>query len=122
MTTMQVDDSAVPMMARGVLLSSIMPSLFLAMIDQTIVSTVLPSIGASLGNFERIVWIVVVCLGATAIFAPVYGRLGDVLGRRRLMTVALTVSLTGSLLCAAARPSNFWLLRAPCKGLAAAAF
>lgn len=117
MTTTGPDDAAEPMMARSVLLSSIMPPLFLAMIDQTIVSTALPSIAASLGNFERIAWIVVAYLGATAISAPVYGRLGDAFGRRRFMTIALSVSLVGSLLCAAAPTFELLVVARALQGL-----
>ena len=94
-----------------------MPPLLLAMIDQTIVSTALPSIAASLGNFDRITWIVVAYLGATAISAPVYGRLGDALGRRRFMTVALILSLVGSLLCAAAPSFELLVVSRALQGL-----
>ena len=74
--------------------------MFLGIMDQTIVSTALPAIAASLGNVERIAWVVVAYLIANAIAAPVYGRLGDAFGRRRLLIVSLFVSMTGSLLCA----------------------
>ena len=51
---------------------------------------------------ERISWIVVSYLVATTIAAPVYGRLGDVLGRKRLMFVALALFIAASFLCAVA--------------------
>lgn len=86
----------------AILLSAVMLPLFLAMIDQTIVATALPAITADLGGFDRLAWVVVAYLGAAAVSAPVYGRLGDAFGRRRLMTAALAVSLAGSLLCAIA--------------------
>jgi len=82
------------------LFPSIMLPMFLGIMDQTIVSTALPAIAASLGNVERIAWVVVAYLIANAIAAPVYGRLGDAFGRRRLLIVSLFVSMTGSLLCA----------------------
>ena len=61
--------------------------MFLAAVDQTIVATALPAIAGSLGDVERVSWVVVSYLVATTIAAPVYGRLGDVLGRRRLLFV-----------------------------------
>lgn len=79
---------------------SIMLPMFLAVVDQTIVATALPAIAGTLGGVERISWIVVGYLVATTVAAPVYGRLGDLLGRRRLMIVALIFFMAASLLCA----------------------
>jgi EmrB/QacA subfamily drug resistance transporter len=79
---------------------SIMLPMFLAVVDQTIVATALPAIAASTGNVERASWIVVSYLIASTIAAPVYGRLGDAFGRRRLMLVALAVFSAASVLCA----------------------
>lgn len=79
---------------------SIMLPMFLAVVDQTIVATALPAIAASLGDVHRLSWVVVAYLVATTIAAPVYGRLGDVLGRRRLMLVALAIFMAASILCA----------------------
>ena len=63
--------------------------MFLAVVDQTIVATALPAIAASTGEVERASWVVVSYLIASTIAAPIYGRLGDAFGRRRLMFVAL---------------------------------
>ena len=80
---------------------SIMLPMFLAVVDQTIVATALPAIVAATGQVERASWIVVSYLIASTIAAPIYGRLGDAFGRRRLMFVALAVFIAASLLCAA---------------------
>ena len=90
---------------------SIMLPMFLAAIDQTIVATALPAIAGSLGEVERVSWVVVSYLVASTIAAPVYGRLGDVLGRRRMMFVALGVFVAASVLCALAS-SIVWLTAA----------
>jgi EmrB/QacA subfamily drug resistance transporter len=79
---------------------SIMLPMFLAALDQTIVATALPSIAGSLGDVERVSWVVVSYLVANTIAAPVYGRLGDALGRKLMMFVALAVFIGASLLCA----------------------
>src|SRR5947209_5207945 len=79
---------------------SIMLPMFLAVIDQTIVATALPAIAASLGGVERVSWVVISYLVAGTVAAPVYGQLGDVFGRRRLMFVALPNFLAASLFCA----------------------
>ena len=75
--------------------------MFLAVLDQTIVATALPSIAAATGEVERASWVVVSYLIASTIAAPIYGRLGDAFGRRRLMFVALAVFIVASALCAA---------------------
>ena len=79
---------------------SIMLPMFLAVVDQTIVATALPAIVAATGQAERASWIVVSYLIASTIAAPIYGRLGDSFGRRRLMFAALAVFILASLLCA----------------------
>src|ERR1700724_1683858 len=81
---------------------SIMLPMFLAVADQTIVATALPAIASSLGNVEQISWIVISYLLATTIAAPIYGRLGDVFGRRLVMYVGLAIFILASVLCALA--------------------
>jgi EmrB/QacA subfamily drug resistance transporter len=81
---------------------SVMLPMFLAAIDQTIVATALPAIAGSLGDIERVSWVVVAYLLANTLAAPVYGRLGDALGRRRMMFTALGVFVAASLFCAVA--------------------
>src|SRR5215471_3624692 len=88
------DSPALPPPTRSAILRvlpSIMLPMFLAVVDQTIVATALPVIGASTGNVQRVSWIVVGYLIASTIAAPAYGRLGDAFGRRRLMFVALSI-------------------------------
>ncbi len=79
---------------------SIMLPMFLAAVDQTIVATALPAIAGTLGDVERVSWVVVAYLVANTIAAPVYGRLGDAIGRRKMMFVALGVFIGASVLCA----------------------
>jgi len=91
--------------------------MFLAMMDQTIVATALPAIAVSLGGIERVSWVVVSYLIAATIAAPVYGRLGDLLGRRRLMFAALAVFTAGSLLSALAPSIEFLTFARVVQGL-----
>ncbi len=98
--------AAVPAPSSRTLFFSVFPAvmlpMFLAAVDQTIVATSLPAIAAELGAVERISWVVVSYLLAATIAAPVYGRLGDALGRRRLLVVAIGIFIAASLLCAVA--------------------
>jgi EmrB/QacA subfamily drug resistance transporter len=79
---------------------SIMLPMFMAAADQTIVATALPAIAGSLGDVERVSWVVVSYLVANTIAAPVYGRLGDAIGRKTMIFVALGVFVLASVLCA----------------------
>ncbi len=74
--------------------------MFIGIMDQTIVATALPTIAATLGSVDLIAWVVAGYLIATAIVAPVYGRLGDAFGRRRMMVVAILVAIAGSIMSA----------------------
>ena len=76
--------------------------MFMAVSDQTIVASALPNMAATLGDVERISWVVVSYLVAATIAAPLYGYLGDVFGRRRLMFVALFLFMGSSILCSLA--------------------
>src|SRR4029453_12540540 len=80
---------------------SVMLPMFLAVADQTIVATALPVMAAKLGGIERAPWIVLSYLIASTVAAPVYGRLGDMFGRRKMMLIGLAVFMAGSVLCAA---------------------
>ncbi len=90
---------------------SVMLPMFMAVSDQTIVASALPAMAASLGDVERVSWVVVAYLVAATIAAPLYGYLGDVFGRRRLMFFALGLFMGASALCALA-PSVLWLAAA----------
>ncbi|HET7849292.1 MAG TPA: MFS transporter, partial [Pseudolabrys sp.] len=96
---------------------SIMLPMFLAVVDQTIVATALPAIAAATGDVERVSWIVVGYLIASTVAAPIYGRLGDAFGRRRLMFVGLGVFILASLLCAAAPTIELLTLARVLQGL-----
>ena len=85
--------------------------MFLAVLDQTIVATALPAIAAATGELERLSWVVVSYLIAATVAAPIYGRLGDSFGRRRVMYYALALFIVASLLCALAS-SVLWLTAA----------
>ena len=79
---------------------SLVLPMFLGVVDQTIVATALPAIAGDLGDVERISWIVTSYLIANTIAAPVYGQLGDALGRKRMMFAALGIMVGASILCA----------------------
>jgi EmrB/QacA subfamily drug resistance transporter len=77
-------------------------AMFLSALDQTIVATALPTIGRALGDFENLSWVVIAYLLTATMVAPLYGKLSDIYGRRRMMLVALGVFMAGSAVSAAA--------------------
>jgi EmrB/QacA subfamily drug resistance transporter len=73
--------------------------LLLASLDQTIVSTALPTIVGDLGGISKLSWVVTAYLLASTVVGPVYGKLGDLYGRKVLLQSAIAIFLVGSALC-----------------------
>ena len=73
--------------------------MLLAALDQTIVATALPTIVGDLGGLERLAWVVTSYLLAQTIVTPIYGKVGDLYGRKRVLQFAVVLFLTGSALC-----------------------
>ena len=82
---------------------ALMLVMLLASLDQTIVSTALPTIVGELGGLEHLSWIVTAYLLATTIVTPLYGKLGDLFGRKIVLQAAILLFLAGSALCGASR-------------------
>jgi EmrB/QacA subfamily drug resistance transporter len=79
--------------------SGLMIALLLAALDGTIVATALPTIVRELGGLERLSWVVTAYLLAQTVVTPLYGKLGDIYGRKRVLQVAILLFLAGSALC-----------------------
>jgi EmrB/QacA subfamily drug resistance transporter len=73
--------------------------LLLASLDQTIVSTALPTIVGDLGGVSDLSWVVTAYLLSSTVVGPVYGKLGDQYGRKIVLQVAIVIFLIGSALC-----------------------
>src|SRR5438309_10722176 len=86
-----------------VVFAGLMLVLLMAALDQTIVSTALPTIVGDLGGLNHISWVVTAYLLAQTAVTPIYGKLGDLLGRKIVLQVALVIFLIGSALCGAAQ-------------------
>jgi MFS family permease len=82
--------------------SHVAPSMFLGALDQTIIATALPAIAGSLGGLSYLAWVVTAYLLAATVAAPLYGRMGDAFGRKRMLLWALGLFVAGSAACAIA--------------------
>src|SRR6266487_2478351 len=74
-----------------------------AVLDQTILATALPVIARDLGSVNDVAWVVTAYVVAAATATPLWGKLGDRHGRKRLLEIALTTFLATSALCGAAQ-------------------
>jgi EmrB/QacA subfamily drug resistance transporter len=77
---------------------ALMLGMFLAALDQTIVSTALPTIVGDLGGLNHLSWVVTSYLLASTISTPIYGKLGDMYGRKPVFLTAILIFLAGSML------------------------
>ena len=84
---------------RKFVIGGLMLVMLLAALDQTIVSTALPTIVGELGGLNRLSGVVTAYLLAVTVGTPLYGKLGDMYGRRRVIQGALVIFLVGSVLC-----------------------
>ena len=75
-----------------------MLGMFLAALDQTIVSTALPTIVGDLGGLNHLSWVVTAYLLASTVSTPIYGKLGDMYGRKPVFLAAIIIFLVGSML------------------------
>src|SRR3954468_2238740 len=78
---------------------AIMLATLLSALDQTIVATALPEIADDLNGFGDLSWVVTAYLLSTTVTVPLYGKLSDLYGRRRLFVVSISIFLAGSALC-----------------------
>jgi EmrB/QacA subfamily drug resistance transporter len=81
-----------------VILSALMLGMALAALDQTIVATALPTIAGDLHGLNHLSWVVTAYLLATCISTPLWGKLGDLYGRKSLFQLSIVIFLVGSML------------------------
>ena len=81
-----------------VILGALMLGMFLASLDQTIVSTALPTIAGDLHGLNHLFWVVAAYLLTSTISTPLWGKLGDLYGRKNLYQLSILIFLAGSML------------------------
>src|SRR6516165_10109186 len=86
-----------------IIFSALMLGMLLAALDQTIVATALPTIVGDLGGLNHLSWVVTAYLLTSTCSTPVWGKLGDLYGRKKIFQVAIVVFLVGSALSGASQ-------------------
>ena len=84
---------------RGPILLSVMLATGLVAIDSTILATAVPSVVADLGGFSQFPWLFSIYLLATAVTVPLYGKFADLVGRKPMMMLGISIFLVASVLC-----------------------
>ena len=92
-----MDDAPAPRI--GVVFTGLVLVMLLAALDSTIVATALPTIVGELGGLEKLSWVVTSYLLAQTVVTPLYGKLGDLYGRKGVLQTAVVIFLVGSALC-----------------------
>lgn len=86
-----------------VVVGALMLVMLLAALDQTIVSTALPRIASELNGLDKLSWVVTAYLITSAVVTPLYGKISDQLGRKKIFLTAIGIFLLGSALCGLAQ-------------------
>lgn len=95
-------------MRRIIVVASITLGMLLAALDVMIVSTAMPRIKEQLGNFELYSWVFSAYMLTSTVTVPIYGKLADMWGRKKIFTISLCIFILGSLLCGWSQ--NMWQL------------
>jgi EmrB/QacA subfamily drug resistance transporter len=103
----------------GPIFGALILVLLIASLDQTIVSTALPTIAGDLGGASKLAWVVTAYMLASTVTTPLSGKLGDLYGRKVVLQTALAVFLIGSILCGLSQNMTELILFRAIQGLGA---
>lgn len=115
MTSEVATQPAVPSIR--LLFSALLLVMLLSALDQTIVSTALPTIVGELGGLDKLSWVVTAYILSSTIAVPLYGKFGDLFGRKIVLQVAIVLFLAGSVLCGLAQNMTQLVLMRGLQGL-----
>jgi EmrB/QacA subfamily drug resistance transporter len=102
-----------------IVLGALMAGMLLAALDQTVLSTALPTIVGELSGLERLSWVVTAYLLTSTVSVPLYGKLSDLYGRKRLFQMAIGIFVVGSLLSGVAQSMTMLIIFRGIQGLGA---
>lgn len=102
-----------------VIIVALMLAMLLAALDQTIVSTALPKIASDLHGLSKYSWVATAYLLTSAVATPLYGKISDMFGRKKIFQTAIVIFLVGSVLCGAAHSMNQLIIFRGLQGIGA---
>jgi EmrB/QacA subfamily drug resistance transporter len=102
-----------------VIISALMLAMLLAALDQTIVSTALPKIASDLHGLSKYSWVATSYLLTSAVVTPLYGKISDMFGRKKIFQTAIIIFLIGSALCGLAQSMNQLIIFRGLQGIGA---
>lgn len=88
------------------IMTALMIAMLLSALDQSIVATALPQIASDLHGLTKLSWVVTAYLITSAIAMPIYGKLGDLYGRKKIFQISILIFLAGSALCGLSQSMN----------------
>lgn len=101
----------------GLILGALMLTMFLAALDQTIVSTALPRITSELGGLNQLAWVVTAYLLTSTASTPIWGKISDIYGRKPMLQAAIVIFLIGSVLAGASQSMEWLIITRGIQGL-----
>ena len=106
---------------RGMVLMAALIATFMAAVESTIIATAMPTIVGALGGFRLFSWVFAAYLLTMAVSVPIYGRLADIYGRKRIFFVGTGIFLVGTTLCGFARTMVMLVIFRAIQGIGAGA-
>jgi EmrB/QacA subfamily drug resistance transporter len=103
------------------IMSGVLLALVVASLDQTVVSTAMPKVIASLQGFDRYAWVATAYMLTSTVTVPIYGKLSDIVGRKFIFLFGIAVFLLGSVLSGASQTMNELIIFRGLQGLGAGA-
>ncbi|WP_446901501.1 MDR family MFS transporter [Burkholderia sp. YIM B11467] len=101
----------------ALIVAALLLVMLLSALDQTIVSTALPTIVGELGGLDQLSWVVTAYLLSSTVVLPLYGKLGDLYGRKIVLQAAIVLFLAGSALCGVAQDMTQLIVLRALQGL-----
>ncbi|MBW3094517.1 MFS transporter [Bifidobacterium sp. 64T4] len=95
----ETSEQTLQVRSTGLVFAALLIGETISSLDQTIVATALPTVVGELGGVDHMLWVTTCYVLASTIGMPVYGKIGDLIGRRELFLGALALFLTGSIIC-----------------------
>jgi EmrB/QacA subfamily drug resistance transporter len=114
-----MNESTSPISNVRIAFAAIVLAMLPAVLDQTILATALPTIAHDLGRLTDVSWVVAAYVVAAAASTPLWGKLGDRLGRKRMLQVSLAMFLTASAVCGVAQDMTWLIVSRAIQGAAA---